>query len=221
MPAVLSYSYITPYSRWTLSTVRLTWSFLPSMMAMVLNLSITSEIIETQENEATGMKQINTNQNILWTVPALSPYAAVNLTEETLAGLSSILYLPLTLTGLQPPPDPLPPLCCLPVSHSRPTAVSQSPSHLCGSTVLPAGGDMSDDAGVALLAYVDAVHLDDALARVETGDGCHRAWPQEECERERGEEGSCLSGVDEDLSEGCDSDHTKPGDSSCYDNPSD
>lgn len=35
---------------------------------------------------------------------------------------------------------------------------------------------MSDDAGVALLAHVDAVHLDDALARVEPGGGCHRAW---------------------------------------------
>jgi len=43
---------------------------------------------------------------------------------------------------------------------------------------------MSDDAGMALLAYVDAVHLDDALARVETGDGCHRAW--HETSRERG-----------------------------------
>lgn len=28
-----------------------------------------------------------------------------------------------------------------------------------------------------------------------------------ECERERGGEGSCLSGVDEGLSEGCDLDH--------------
>lgn len=44
IPAVLSYSYTTPYSRWTLSTVRLTCSFFPSMMAMVLNLSITSGI---------------------------------------------------------------------------------------------------------------------------------------------------------------------------------
>lgn len=43
IPAVLSYSYTTPYSRWTLSTVRLTWSFFPSMIAIVLNLSITSE----------------------------------------------------------------------------------------------------------------------------------------------------------------------------------
>ena len=42
VPAVLSYSYTTPYSRWTLSTVRLTCSFFPSMIALVLNLSITS-----------------------------------------------------------------------------------------------------------------------------------------------------------------------------------
>lgn len=28
---------------------------------------------------------------------------------------------------------------------------------------------------MALLAHVDAVDLDDALARVEAGDGCHRA----------------------------------------------
>lgn len=55
-----------------------------------------------------------------------------------------------------------------------------TPSHLCGSTVLPARGDMSDDAGMALLAHIDAVHLDDALARVETGDGCHRAWASDE-----------------------------------------
>lgn len=34
---------------------------------------------------------------------------------------------------------------------------------------------MSDDAGVALLAHVDAVHLDDALAWMETRDGCHGA----------------------------------------------
>lgn len=44
---------------------------------------------------------------------------------------------------------------------------------LCGPSVLPARGDVSDDAGVALLAHVDAVHLDDALARVEAGDGSH------------------------------------------------
>ena len=66
-------------------------------------------------------------------------------------------------------------------------------SHLCGSPVLPAGSDVSDDAGVALLAYVDAVHLDDALARVEAGDGCHRAWretrgKQRENERRQGQQ---------------------------------
>lgn len=45
---------------------------------------------------------------------------------------------------------------------------------------------MSDDAGMALLAYIDAVHLDDALARMETGDGCHRAWREtEESKKER------------------------------------
>lgn len=38
---------------------------------------------------------------------------------------------------------------------------------------------MCDDAGVALLAHIDAIHLDDALSRVKTGDGCHRAL----CER--------------------------------------
>lgn len=48
--------------------------------------------------------------------------------------------------------------------------------HLCRPSVLPARGDMSDNAGMALLAHIDAVHLDDALARVQTGDGCHRAW---------------------------------------------
>ena len=54
IPAVLSYSYITPYSRWTLSTVRLTWSFFPSMIAIVLNLSITSEVLKSQENIRDG-----------------------------------------------------------------------------------------------------------------------------------------------------------------------
>lgn len=58
------------------------------------------------------------------------------------------------------------------------------PPHLCGSPVLPARCDMSDDAGVALLAHIDAVHLDDALARVETGDGCHRAWRETKAKRE-------------------------------------
>lgn len=48
-------------------------------------------------------------------------------------------------------------------------------AHLGRPSVLPAGGDMSDDAGVALLAHVDAVHLDDALTRMETRDGCHGA----------------------------------------------
>lgn len=44
---------------------------------------------------------------------------------------------------------------------------------------------MSDDAGVALLAYVDAVHLDDALAWVETGSGGHRAWKEKDRSGER------------------------------------
>lgn len=48
-------------------------------------------------------------------------------------------------------------------------------SHLSGSPVLPTRGDMSDDAGMALLAHVDAVHLDNALARVETCDSRHSA----------------------------------------------
>lgn len=61
------------------------------------------------------------------------------------------------------------------------------PPHLCGPSVLPARGDMSDDTGMALLAYIDAVHLDDALARVETGDGCHRAWHETETSKEREE----------------------------------
>lgn len=56
-------------------------------------------------------------------------------------------------------------------------------SHLCGSSVLPARGDMSDDAGVALLAHIDAIHLDDALARVEAGDGCHCACREREKHR--------------------------------------
>ena len=43
---------------------------------------------------------------------------------------------------------------------------------------------MSDDAGMALLAHIDAIHLDDALARVETGDGCHRAWRETETRKE-------------------------------------
>lgn len=43
---------------------------------------------------------------------------------------------------------------------------------------------MSDDAGVALLAHIDAIHLDDALARVQTGDGCHRAWRETEAGKE-------------------------------------
>lgn len=34
---------------------------------------------------------------------------------------------------------------------------------------------MSDDAGVTLFAYIDAVDLDDALSRVEASDGCHCA----------------------------------------------
>lgn len=137
---------------------------------------------------------------------------------------------------------------------------------------------MSDNAGVALLAHIDAVHLDDALARVQTGNGCHRACQETEASKEtkgevsrvitvahypagesgirmthkparppknnchishilytnlgwttflycicnfsflfwqlgrsvwEREEGSCLSGVDEGLSEGCDSDHKR------------
>lgn len=51
----------------------------------------------------------------------------------------------------------------------------QLPAHLGRPSVLPAGGDVSDDAGVALLAHVDAVHLDDALAWVETRHSCHGA----------------------------------------------
>lgn len=47
--------------------------------------------------------------------------------------------------------------------------------YLRGSPVLPARRDVSDDTGVALLAHVDAVHLDDALARVQPGHGRHRA----------------------------------------------
>lgn len=138
---------------------------------------------------------------------------------------------------------------------------------------------MSNNASMALLAYIDAVHLDDALAWVEASDGCHRAWCERDKQRERRgfkgnnhctlssrckltkdetntctsqkitvcifhilytksswttflfllyiynfvscfgssggvweracEEGSCLSGVDEGLSEGCDSDHKR------------
>lgn len=50
------------------------------------------------------------------------------------------------------------------------------PAHLGRPSVLPAGGDVSDDAGVALLAHVDAVHLDDALAWVQPRHGRHGAW---------------------------------------------
>lgn len=34
---------------------------------------------------------------------------------------------------------------------------------------------MSDHAGVTLLAHIDAIHLDDALSRVEAGSGGHCA----------------------------------------------
>lgn len=44
---------------------------------------------------------------------------------------------------------------------------------------------MSDDAGVALLAHVDAVHLDDALAWVQPRHGCHGAWGETETSKER------------------------------------
>lgn len=44
---------------------------------------------------------------------------------------------------------------------------------------------MSDDAGVALLAHVDAVHLDDALTWMETRHGCHGAWRETETSEER------------------------------------
>lgn len=50
------------------------------------------------------------------------------------------------------------------------------PAHLGRPSVLPAGGDVSDDAGVALLAHIDAVHLDDALAWVQPRHGRHGAW---------------------------------------------
>lgn len=47
---------------------------------------------------------------------------------------------------------------------------------------------MRDDTGVALLAHVDAVHLDDALAWVEASDGRYRAWRETETsEREQRE----------------------------------
>lgn len=38
---------------------------------------------------------------------------------------------------------------------------------------------------MALLAYIDAVHLDDALARMETRDGCHCAWRETETSNEK------------------------------------
>lgn len=59
--------------------------------------------------------------------------------------------------------------------------------HLRGPSVFPACSDMSDDAGVALFAHIDTVHLDDALARVETGDGCHSAWRETETSKDKKE----------------------------------
>lgn len=56
-------------------------------------------------------------------------------------------------------------------------------THLRGPPVLSARGDVSDDTGVALLAHVDAVDLDDALARVETRHGRHCAWRGDRVER--------------------------------------
>lgn len=70
---------------------------------------------------------------------------------------------------------------------------SPFPSHLCGSSVLPARGDMGDDAGMALLAYIDAVHLDDALAWVEPGDSCHRAWRETDKRERRGVRGRAIT----------------------------
>lgn len=59
---------------------------------------------------------------------------------------------------------------------------------------------MSDDAGMALLAYIDAIHLDDALAWVETGDGCHCAWRETDKQREgRGIKGNdCWGKLNQD-----------------------
>lgn len=59
------------------------------------------------------------------------------------------------------------------------------PAHLGRPSVLPAGSDVSDDAGVALLAHVDAVHLDDALAWVQPRHGRHGAWGETETSKER------------------------------------
>lgn len=50
---------------------------------------------------------------------------------------------------------------------------------------------MSDDTGVALLADIDAVHLDDALARMETRNGSHRAWRETEMSQERKQREEC------------------------------
>lgn len=53
---------------------------------------------------------------------------------------------------------------------------------------------MSDDTGMALFAYIDAIHLDDALARMETCDGCHRAWCETETsKREIGETSGAIA----------------------------
>lgn len=51
-----------------------------------------------------------------------------------------------------------------------------SSADLCGPLVLPARCDVSDDAGVTLLAHVEAIHLDDALPWVEAGDSGHSTW---------------------------------------------
>lgn len=63
---------------------------------------------------------------------------------------------------------------------------SPPPAHLCGTSVLPACSYMSDDTGMALFAHIDAIHLDDALARMETCDGCHCAWRETETRKRNG-----------------------------------
>lgn len=69
--------------------------------------------------------------------------------------------------------------------------VQSSFAHLCWPPVLPACCDMSDDTGVALLADIDAVHLDDALARMETRDGSHRAWQETRMSQEKKQREEC------------------------------
>lgn len=64
-------------------------------------------------------------------------------------------------------------------------------SYLRWSSVFSARGDMSDDTGVALLAHIDAVYFDNALARVEAGGGCHCSCRRKREEQSLGEE-HCL-----------------------------